>query len=56
MSAAAILPHRVWGLVAFLGLMYVVFQSVYSWAGPFMDVIDAGKGILHDEVKRHLCQ
>lgn len=43
-SIDSILTHKVWGLFAFLGLMYVVFQSVYSWAGPFMDLIDAGKG------------
>nr|WP_221774734.1 ferrous iron transport protein B [Pelagicoccus albus] len=49
-SIDAILTHRIWGLVAFLGLMYVVFQSVYSWAGPFMDLIDAGKGVVQDLV------
>lgn len=49
-SIDALLTHRVWGLFVFLGLMYVVFQSVYSWAGPFMDVIDAGKGLLQDVV------
>ena len=53
-SIDSILTHRVWGLVAFLALMYVVFQSVYSWAGPFMDVIDAGKGILQDFVSGQL--
>ena len=49
-SIDALLTHRVWGLVAFLGLMYVVFQSVYSWAGPFMDVIDLAKGALQNQV------
>lgn len=49
-SIDSILTHKVWGLFAFLGLMYVVFQSVYSWAGPFMDVIDAGKGWVQDQV------
>ena len=45
-SIDSILTHRAWGLIAFLALMYFVFQSVYSWAGPFMDVIEAGKGWL----------
>ncbi len=49
-SIDALLTHRVWGLVAFLGLMYVVFQSVYSWAGPFMDLIEMGKGTLQGHV------
>jgi ferrous iron transport protein B len=31
--------HRGWGLLIFVGMMYVVFQSVYSWASPFMDLI-----------------
>ncbi|MGB0743584.1 MAG: FeoB small GTPase domain-containing protein, partial [Opitutales bacterium] len=31
-----ILLHRFWGLAVFVGMMYIVFQSVYTWAGPFM--------------------
>jgi len=49
-SIDRILLHRGWGLIAFIGMMYVVFQSVYTWAGPIMDVIDAGKGWLQDIV------
>ena len=37
-SIDSLLTHKWWGLLAFLGLMYLVFQSVYSWAGPFMDL------------------
>lgn len=29
-------------------MMYVVFQSVYSWAGPLMDIIESGKVIVQD--------
>ncbi|WOO40298.1 ferrous iron transport protein B [Rubellicoccus peritrichatus] len=43
-SIDRILIHRGWGLVVFLAMMYLVFQSVYSWAGPFMDLIDTAKG------------
>jgi ferrous iron transport protein B len=25
--------HRIWGYLIFLGLMYVVFQAMFSWAG-----------------------
>lgn len=39
-----VLTHRVWGLVIFVALMLVVFQSIYSWASPFMDAIETGVG------------
>lgn len=34
--------HRIWGPVIFLALMAVVFQSVFSWATPIQDAIEAG--------------
>jgi ferrous iron transport protein B len=39
-SIDQLLLHKFWGLVVFAGMMYVVFQSVYSWAGPAMDLIE----------------
>ena len=45
-SIDQILLHRFWGLVVFVGMMYIVFQSVYIWAAPFMDLIEGGVGIL----------
>ncbi len=36
-----ILTHRVWGLLIFCVMMFVVFQAIYSWAGPFMGQIEA---------------
>lgn len=42
-SIDRIMIHRGWGLAIFVGMMYLMFQSVYAWASPFMDVIDAGK-------------
>ncbi len=53
-SIDRLLTHKWWGLTAFLALMYLVFQSVYSWAGPFMDLIDAGKGWVQDTVSSTL--
>ena len=38
----AVLTHRVWGLAIFALMMLLVFQSIYTWAGPFMDAIEAG--------------
>jgi ferrous iron transport protein B len=40
------LTHRFFGLLVFGAILLVVFQSVYAWAGPFMDWIDAGFGFL----------
>ncbi|NCG08024.1 MAG: ferrous iron transport protein B [Verrucomicrobia bacterium] len=45
-SIDQLLLHRVWGLLVFVGMMYVVFQSVYTWAGPLMDIIERGVGWL----------
>jgi len=47
-SIDALLLNRVWGTLIFLGVMYVVFQSLYSWAGPLMDVIDTGTSLAQD--------
>lgn len=46
----AVLTHRVWGLVIFAAMMLVVFQSIYSWSGPFMDAIEAGVAWVEDGV------
>ncbi|MEM8867216.1 MAG: ferrous iron transport protein B [Verrucomicrobiota bacterium] len=43
-SIDQLLLHRFWGLAVFVGMMYVVFQSVYTWAGPLMDLIESGVG------------
>lgn len=34
-----ILTHRVFGLIVFVGAMYLVFQSIYTFARPVMDGI-----------------
>lgn len=36
----AVLTHRVWGMAIFILMMFLVFQSIYSWAGPFMEAIE----------------
>lgn len=45
-SIDQLLLHRFWGLCVFVGMMYVVFQSVYTWAGPFMGLIEGATGWL----------
>ncbi|MDH5834210.1 ferrous iron transporter B [Luteimonas kalidii] len=40
------LLHPVFGLVALALVMFLIFQAVYAWATPVMDLIDAGTGWL----------
>ncbi len=47
-SIDRLLTHRVWGLVVFAAVMYVVFWSIYTAAAPFMDAIDTTFGWLGD--------
>ncbi len=41
-----ILTHRVWGTLVFLALMLIVFQSIFTWARPLMELISGGKDLL----------
>ncbi len=41
-SIDQLMVHRGWGLAIFVGMMYLVFLSVYTWANPFMDAIQTG--------------
>lgn len=38
----SVLLHPVAGLLILLGLLFVMFQAVFAWAGPLMDGIEAG--------------
>ncbi len=40
------LLHPVFGLVALAVVMFLIFQAVYAWATPLMDLIEAGTGAL----------
>ena len=46
----AVLSHRILGLIAFLAIMFVVFQFIYSFASIPMDVIDVSTGWLADGI------
>jgi len=39
-----VLTHKVAGPVIYLAIMWLIFDSVYTWAGPFMEWIEAGTG------------
>ncbi len=46
-----VLTHKVWGTLLFLGLMFVVFQSIFTWATPLMDLIKSGKDVLRGQLR-----
>ena len=35
-----VLTHRVFGVAAFLGISALLFQGIYAWAAPAMDLVD----------------
>ncbi len=45
-----VLTHRVWGVIVFLALMFVVFQSVFRWAEPLMGWVEAAVGFVGETV------
>jgi ferrous iron transport protein B len=49
-----VLTHRVLGPVIFIVLMGAIFQSVFEWASPAMDLIDSGIGLAGGWVGTHL--
>ena len=49
-SVDALLLNRFWGTVIFFAVMYVVFESLYAWAGPVMNLIGAGTKLVQSVV------
>jgi ferrous iron transport protein B len=49
-----LLTHRVFGVGVFVAIMYLVFLSIYSFAGPLMDLIEGGFSWVNDAVSPHL--
>lgn len=41
-----VLVHRIWGIPIFLGIMYGMFQFIFTLSGPLMGLIDTGFGNL----------
>ncbi len=50
----AVALHRVWGLLILAATMFLMFQAVYAWATPFMDLIDAGVAMVGTTLGNHL--
>lgn len=49
-SIDKLLTHRFWGLTIFASMMYLVFQAIYSWAAPLMNLIQGGSKLMSDFV------
>ena len=47
----AVLTHRLWGTLVFLAVMFLMFQSIFLWAKPLMDVIGGGQDALAKAVE-----
>src|SRR5665647_884786 len=56
----AVLLHPVAGLLILLGVLFIMFQGVFAWAKPPMDLIAAGfdvlGGLVHDTLPPGLLQ
>jgi len=50
----SVLLHPFWGLLAMLGMMFVLFYTVFFVAAGPMDWIDAGTGWLGETVEAHM--
>ncbi|HEV8001140.1 MAG TPA: ferrous iron transport protein B [Planctomycetaceae bacterium] len=46
-----VLTHRLSGLLIFAAIMFLIFQSIYYWAGPFMRLIEAVQEIVKGDVE-----
>ena len=49
-----VLTHKVWGFLVFLGIMAVMFQSIFSWATIPMNWIGSGFDLLGRQVTEHM--
>ncbi|MFL5245908.1 MAG: ferrous iron transport protein B [Gemmataceae bacterium] len=49
-----VLTHKVWGTLVFLALMFVVFETIFTWARPIMKVISDGKDWLAEGLQDKL--
>jgi ferrous iron transport protein B len=47
----AVLLHPVFGLAFLLFLLFLVFQAVFSWAAPAMDLIKAGTDLAGETIR-----
>ena len=41
-----VLTHKVWGYAIFVAVLFLMFQSIFAWAEPVMNLIDEGMAAL----------
>ena len=46
--------HSVTGGLAFFAIMYLLFQSIFTWAAPAMDAVEWVLGVMADAVVPHI--
>ena len=49
-----VLTHRFFGLVILIGILLLVFQTIFSWAELPMNLLESGFGALGEFAKSHL--
>ncbi len=49
-----VVMHPVWGLAILAGVLFLIFQAVFSWANLPMDAIKAGMAWLSDATTAHM--
>jgi ferrous iron transport protein B len=52
--ADKILTHRIWGILLFLGLLFMVFQAIFSWSAYPMDWVEKGFALLTEWIETSL--
>jgi ferrous iron transport protein B len=50
----AVLLHRFSGFAVFVAVMYVVFETLFSWSAPMTELIEAGVGAAQELVQQQL--
>ncbi len=46
-----IVTHRFSGILVFALLMFLVFQAIYTWSGPFMNLVEGGQNFISTTVE-----
>ena len=49
-----VLLHPAYGFVCFIGIMLVVFQSLFAWADPAVSLVEWGFAAVHSALETHL--
>ncbi len=49
-----VLTHKVYGYLIFFVILFLLFQTIFTWAEPFMDFIDFGFAKLSSWTKQYL--